>query len=229
MTGTHHLYTGENTSTFAEEVDALMSENVRQLRQLPTQADLKAVSNKADRGVTVAVAAGILLGIVAILISLFTAYQQGKTAAATVINSSSIQALERARDELRASGVPEQDLPEILPPEPGAPVDIDALVNATTATILAKIRNDPAFRGAAGLPGDPGAPCDPAVNPLCTGPKGDKGDQGISGNQGDDGPMGPPPAAYTMTTPTGPQTCTRDEGSPNNAPTYTCAPPPEGS
>ena len=221
---THALYTQPDTLT---EVEVLMADTAQRARELPSREDLRIVERRSDRKQQVTVAIALVLALCGIGLSLATAYRQGQTAAATVINASSIQALEQAREELRASGVPEQDLPPLATPLPGASVDIDALIDATTATILARIRTDPQFRGQAGLPGPPGPPCDPTFNPACTGPQGDPGVQGLPGEMGTPGPIGPqapPVSSFTFTTGDVQQTCTRDAGSPDDAPTYSCAP-----
>jgi hypothetical protein len=101
------------------------------------------------------------------------AYAQAQTA----LNSQAIEALQQAREDLIASGVPEKDIPPALniPANP-AEVDVDSIIKAAAASVLAQIRNDPAYRGQDGVMGLPGAPCDPNVNPACVGPKGDDSD-----------------------------------------------------
>jgi hypothetical protein len=66
--------------------------------------------------------------------------------------------------------------------------------------------------GAAGQPGQPGA-------------AGPSGPPGPAGKDGRDGTNGQPPAAYTITSPVDGLSyrCTRDAGSPDSAPTYTCS------
>lgn len=74
--------------------------------------------------------------------------------------------------------------------------------------------------GAEGSAGDPG----PA------GPQGDPGPPGVDGQPGQDGTAGQPPSSWTWTDTAGrTQSCVRDAGSPDDAPTYTCtaSPPPE--
>jgi hypothetical protein len=64
--------------------------------------------------------------------------------------------------------------------------------------------------GSAGLQGVPGVP-------------GEKGDPGVQGPVGPAGAQGAPPASWTWTFLNFTYTCTRDAGSPDSAPTYTCA------
>jgi hypothetical protein len=82
--------------------------------------------------------------------------------------------------------------------------------------------------GAAGQPGEPGEPgvdgiageSGPAGPP---GPQGDPGPPGADGQPGQDGATGQPPASWTWTDAVGrTQSGTRDPGSPDSAPTYTC-------
>lgn len=96
--------------------------------------------------------------------------------------------------------------------------------------------------GSPGLPGMPGPTGSPgtAGQPGADGPAGDAGEPGPAGVEGDPGPAGPagapgptgatgpqgePPASWTWTDPLGrKQRCARDAGSPDDAPTYSCAP-----
>lgn len=92
--------------------------------------------------------------------------------------------------------------------------------------------------GTAGTPGAVGTPgmdgkdgADGAPGPA--GPAGPAGADGKDGTDGTDGKDGAPPASWTWTAPDGTAyTCTRDSGSPDDAPTYTCsalAAPPSAS
>lgn len=77
--------------------------------------------------------------------------------------------------------------------------------------------------GAIGMDGQPGAP-GPA------GPQGEPGPPGPQGEPGQVGVDGQPPAKWVWVDDAGrQQSCVRDEGSPDSAPTYTCTaqPPPE--
>jgi collagen triple helix repeat protein len=94
---------------------------------------------------------------------------------------------------------------------------------------------DPGPTGPAG-PTGPGGPTGPpgpagdAGDPGPPGPQGDPGPAGTDGQPGVDGPPGSPPASWTWIDGDGrTQSCTRDAGSPDSAPTYTCtaSPPPE--
>lgn len=92
-------------------------------------------------------------------------------------------------------------------------------------------------RGPAGVPGPPGAPGETVVGP--TGPPGVDGADGTDGADGADGetvvgppgpvgpagPRGAPAETFSFTDTEGQnQTCTRTAGSPDDAPTYACAP-----
>jgi hypothetical protein len=217
MTGAHTLYTDPDNTL--GQVEDLLGDTVNRVRQLPTRQDLDRVSNKSARNRTIAICVALSLGIVSVIISVLTAYNQGQTAAAAAINASSIQALQQARDELRRSGVPEESLPAV--PLPNQPmINTDALVDATTALVLAKIRTDPKFRGETGADG---MPCDPTVYPECIGPKGDPGPagppptcestpegcvgrDGTNGADGSDAPV-PSNARFTLATADDPMTC----------------------
>lgn len=77
--------------------------------------------------------------------------------------------------------------------------------------------------GATGAPGSQGAAGQNGQTGV-TGPQGDTGPQGPKGDQGDRGSDGQPPAGWTWTDMLGVrQQCTRDAGSPDSAPTYTCS------
>lgn len=67
------------------------------------------------------------------------------------VNQETVQAVNQAISELRAAGVPEDQLPHPVVIDPRNPTDPNAIIQATTATILARIRTDPAFREAAGI------------------------------------------------------------------------------
>lgn len=77
------------------------------------------------------------------------------------------------------------------------------------------------FDGTAGPSGPPGPEgADGAVGP--TGPAGSQGEPGPAGSAGADGK---PPASFTWTDLLGrTYVCSRDSGSPDSAPTYTCTP-----
>lgn len=86
--------------------------------------------------------------------------------------------------------------------------------------------------GPTGIPGDPGAAGtggqdgtngqDGGTGPA--GPAGPAGPQGDQGPQGAPGTDGAPPASWSWVDPSSGATitCTRDAGSPDDAPTYTC-------
>lgn len=116
-------------------------------------------------------------------------------------------------------------------------------------------KGDRGERGDAGAPGPPGsAPACLSSPGQCVGapgPRGDQGDPGPAGADGEPGPAGPqgdpgppgpvgaagapgpagsPPASWTWTDADGTRwRCSRDAGSPDSAPTYTCTPVPEST
>ena len=84
-------------------------------------------------------------------------------------------------------------------------------------------------QGADGAPGMLG-PAGPAGEQGPEGAQGEPGPAGVDGQDGAAGADGQPPASWTWTDVAGrTQSCTRDAGSPDSAPTYTCSasPPPE--
>lgn len=84
----------------------------------------------------------------------------------------------------------------------------------------------PGGSGLAGQPGKDGRDGQGAPGPA--GPPGTPGRDGQNGEPGEDGAPGrdgEPPASWTWTDDLGAtHVCTRDEGSPQSAPTYTCHP-----
>lgn len=72
--------------------------------------------------------------------------------------------------------------------------------------------------GASGADGTPG----PQGEQGPAGPAGQNGAPGATGPAGPSGPAGPPPVSWTYTDLLGTHTCTRDQSSPDSAPTYTC-------
>lgn len=76
--------------------------------------------------------------------------------------------------------------------------------------------------GAAGVDGQPGSDGQPG-QPGAAGESGPAGPQGEPGPPGADGEDGEPPQSWTWTDVLGVQhECVRDDGSPDDAPTYTC-------
>lgn len=76
--------------------------------------------------------------------------------------------------------------------------------------------------GPSGVPGPGGPPGSPGP-PGSTGAPGQPGVKGDPGPAGEPGPAGAPPASWTWNDLLGVKhTCTRDAGSPSDAPTYTC-------
>lgn len=196
----------------------ILKDNAEHARSLPSKEDLRLNRRAGDRNRNITLIGVALIAVAALVFSSVNNSAINDTAAATAINTGSIKALNDARDQLRAAGVPESQLPPPVVINQSQPIDVDALVNATAATILAKIRTDPTYRGAAGLQGDvgpigpggvpgaapaclatptacqgadgkPGAPGAPGIDGS-QGPKGDQGDQGIQGIQGVQGIQG---------------------------------------
>lgn len=183
---------------FLEEAEHLITEmETDDGKQVASKKDLRLLRNKTDRARTVTIAVVALIAIGALILGYFNSGSLAATRAETAINTGSAKALTQAIDELRASGVPENQLPVAPVIDPAEPVDVDGLINATVATVLAKIRTDPAYRGATGLAGANGAD---GMSPECltdisrcvgaTGPQGIQGVQGIPGVQGPIGPQG---------------------------------------
>jgi len=165
--------------------------------KLPTKDDLKRATRRSDRNRLYILCGVALISIIALAIAVALIPRLSSLEQNNAINTGSIEKLQEARDQLRAAGVPEDQLPPVVPaPAPGEPVDVDALVNATAATILAKIRTDPAYRGAAGLKGDVGdmgPQGRPGEAPAClTSPTQCQGAEGRQGPKGDEGERGLP-------------------------------------
>lgn len=161
-------------------------ENV--VSEVPSKRDLYRDNRKRVRTATVTICIVGLIAIGSLILGYSNAQQVGVVAAGQAINTGSIEALSQARDQLRAAGVPEAQLPAPIVIQQGEPVDVDALVQATTATIVAKIRTDPNFRGQSGIDGLNGN--DGATPPCIFLPNMCKGDQGIPGTVGPAGPAG---------------------------------------
>lgn len=77
--------------------------------------------------------------------------------------------------------------------------------------------------GAAGSPGPSGSPGADGQDGA-TGPQGPAGPPGKDGQDGADGQDGQPPSSWTWTYIGVTYRCTRDDGSPDSSPTYTCRP-----
>lgn len=174
-----------------QQVEELTNDMVDRAEHLPSRARVDRVERKAQRGNTVTIAIVALIAVAALLWGAANSRANAETAAANQINAASIDALNDARDQLKAQGVPEADLPPVITaPPPGDKVDINALAQAAAALVLADIKNDPAYRGATGLAGELGKPCDPIANVLCVGPQGIQGIQGLEGPEGKQGQPG---------------------------------------
>lgn len=94
-------------------------------------------------------------------------------------------------------------------------------------TRLGPLCGPPGEPGATGAKGDKG---DPGESPPCLAePTQCRGPAGAKGDKGDKGDPAPPAEEYRWTNQDGkPQSCHRDKGSPDGAPTYTCTAPPPG-
>ena len=180
--------------TAIDQVEEILHDTVEEARNTPTRNELKLVSRKSDRNRNVGIALFMIISVVTLILSSWNTQRIAETSTTTAINSSSIRALQEARDTLRASGVPENELPPpVVQSDPSQPIDVNAIVQASAALVLAEIRTDPRYRGIAGAEGLPGDPCDPATDPGCQGPPGRDSDvPGPSGLPGDVGEQGPP-------------------------------------
>jgi collagen triple helix repeat protein len=94
-----------------------------------------------------------------------------------------------------------------------------------------ELRGEPGAQGVPGPQGLPGSNGRDGIDgqPGAQGPQGEPGPagpRGDTGSTGPQGPAGPPPASWTWTFLGITYTCTRDTGSPDAAPTYTCSSPP---
>lgn len=158
-----------------------------------SRKQLAGIQRRTSRLLYATVAICLLFSIVAISATAFMVPRLARTEANTAVNTAAIESAIQVREQLRSTGVAEQDLPPVpepRPPEEG--VDIDSIVDSVAAIVLNEIRTDPRYRGPAGNTGDPGQPCDPAVWPACIGPEGASGDPGDDGEQGPKGEQGDP-------------------------------------
>lgn len=164
---------------------------------------IEQAKKNSDRNRTITICVVALIAIIAVITAGWNAQRIAENESAVTLNGASIEAYGRAIEELRRAGVPEDQLPPPLPPA-GAPadeVDVNAIIQASSAAALVKMRTDPQFRGQAGLPGVNGAPCDPSQNPLCRGPEGAEGVAGQPGTPGTPGTPGAPGDEGTPGTP----------------------------
>lgn len=166
------------THNVPDEVGKLVTETLAEVKKLPTSQQVAWARRSSDRNRTVIILSVALMTILSLGLGslLFPRIMKAETAIA--FNTSAIEALQEARLKLRASGVPEADLPPPVVIQ-GHDVDVEAIIRATEATVLAKIRTDPKYRGAAGIPGPSGKP-------------GINGQPGPPGKQGEKGDAGPP-------------------------------------
>ncbi len=143
-------------------------------------------------------------------------------------NHSAAQAL--ADQVLRLGGTPAVQPPAVTgavgpqgatgPPGPPGPVGPSGPPGPTGASGAA---------GPSGAVGAPGADGQPGANGT-DGAAGAAGPAGPAGPPGPPGVNGQPPASWTWTSPAGvTYRCTRDAGSPDSAPTYSCAQAPQTS
>jgi hypothetical protein len=186
--GNHRLI---EEKTFLDKAEDLIPEMAS---QTATKDDLKRTERKGSRNRTVAICVVALLCFFSILFNILNSERITDNATVTAINTGAIDQLNKARADLLASGVPEDQLPPPVSIDAEAPVDVDALVQAATATVLAQIRTNPDYRGAAGIPGPAGPQGD---SPACLftpgscrgqdGANGQAGQAGLPGSQGDPG------------------------------------------
>lgn len=165
------------------------SELIDQVEQrtggVASKKQLISVQRRTSRLLYAAVAICLLISLATAVVVAIMIPRLVRTETGLAVNSAAIQSAIDTREELRRSGVAEQDLPPIPETQPtDQGVDIGAIVDTITAQVLAEIRNDPRYRGPNGLPGEP---CDPVINPACKGVPGDPGDNGSDGAKGDKG------------------------------------------
>lgn len=149
--------------------------------------------------------------------------------AATAAGIDASQVIELVRAELAANPPADGRTPttedlmlvvrQVLDDNPDTfrgPGPTDDQVSAAAAAVLTA---DPeAFRGPAGEPGEPGQAGADGQSPACLAEP--------AQCRGADGTAGAPPVSITQRYADGSSSvCTRDEGSPPDAPTYTCPPP----
>lgn len=149
-----------------------------------TKQQLKLSLRGVFRAMRVTIAIVALIALSALGTAIYVLPKVATTQSQTDLNTASLNAYGEAIEELRRQGVPENQLPPALPASPTDELDVNAIVQASAATVLARIRTDPAFRGQPGRPGDP---CNPNVDPLCQGPRGEPGTNGTNGTNGTDG------------------------------------------
>lgn len=177
-----------------EQARIVLSEMSDEMGNLPTRTEVERTNRRSDRNRNIAVALSMIIAIgAAIAVAVFVP-RLVKVETTTALNTSSIEAYQEAIQQLRASGVPESQLPPPLPAAAanGEEVDVNSVVQAAAAIVLARVRTDPAYRGEPGGVGAAGAvgpPCDP-VNPACRGPEGAVGTNGTNGIDGKDGTNG---------------------------------------
>jgi hypothetical protein len=208
---------------------------VSDAQDLVQRATDGSVDRRGQRALRVWVA-GALIGLIALAGAFFALWmhsidqdhQLGDVSKRADVNASTAQTL---ADQVRSLG----EQPIVLPPEPGER-------GATGDTGPAGPQGP---QGPAGQPGRDGQtpPC-LSEPPQCHGADGPPGvagkdgapgapgapgKDGTDGTPGQNGTDGQPPASWTWTDDAGrTQSCTRDPGSPDSAPTYTCtaSPPP---
>lgn len=176
-----------------DQADRVLAEAAQNVQKMPTYEYVKKVERRSDRNRNVVIAVVLLISIIALVVGSI-AYSDGvRNATQISINETALDTYNEAIQELRAKGVPESE----LPPPPAQPtgsaeVDVDGLIEATSAKVIANIRNNPALTGPMGDRGPAGEPCDPAINPACVGPEGDEGQPGKPGTSGTPGTPGTP-------------------------------------
>lgn len=173
-----------------------------------------------------------LVGMILLAVAFFStrghdAAQDGEIAELRGQANSYAQAAQQLFDQVKQLGA----VPVVNPPTPGEPGQPGA--QGEQGPPGEDGADGPAGptgpTGPTGTPGLDGAPGDPGP----AGPQGEPGPAGVDGQPGADGSPGvdgQPPASWTWTDIDGrTQSCARDAGSPDTAPTYTCTaePPPE--
>lgn len=176
----------DNTQlTPLQEVESLFVETIEQARALPTKDDMRETRRQGARNRNVAIVISLVISVLGLLIGGLALNRAVRVETAIQLSDASIESLRKANQELEARGLPPID---VITPADSSPerVDVDEIVQAAAATLLARIRDDPAFRGPVGAVGPQGLPCR-STDPVCVGPPGEDGKDGKPGVDGIDG------------------------------------------
>lgn len=176
----------DEQSDYDDRLDPALDELERQEKERPTKEDVARIDRRSRMRTNIAVSVSIVIAAIGLILSTKNSGDISDAKAQAAINDVGISALKEANERLAAQG-----LPQIPVPQPGQPIDPNAIAIAAAGIVRADIRNDPNFRGPSGASGAPGsaitgpsgAPCLPS-NPDCRGPSGESGAPGVSGASG---------------------------------------------